>query len=253
MLKIGPVQIPNSTEIEENFLQIEKCLQFYASTKVDVILFPECGLSGFSAQIKNCTLERLLPYLERIQHWSNEQDTVVILPTAIHNDGLNFNTGFIFQQNQREQFFKIGLTDGEKIFFSLPENQSKKIFTIKNFNLGLLICYEIEQSPWTYFSPGDVDVILWPGYWGRNKEDSWDNSGPIYRNMEEWRCPLIQSNFSRNNLANHNGAGPQGLNLYINADNKLFAEGPFEQNSCSVIELKKESRIEIVSIKTIIL
>jgi len=66
MLKIGVAQIRNCVDVEENFLTILKCLKAFEFNKPDVILFPECSLSGFSSKIKDSTLDVLKPYLDKV-------------------------------------------------------------------------------------------------------------------------------------------------------------------------------------------
>jgi len=70
MINIGVSQIKNSTKIEENFVSIQKSLQLFEQTDVDLIVFPECSLSGFSAKIGECTLDLVTEHLNSIDNWS---------------------------------------------------------------------------------------------------------------------------------------------------------------------------------------
>lgn len=58
--------------------------------------------------------------------------------------------------NVQRSFYRLGLTDSEKKFFSVPDKSSAKVFRIKDYNLGLLVCFEVEQQPWAHFQAGDV-------------------------------------------------------------------------------------------------
>jgi predicted amidohydrolase len=130
MIKIGVVQIKNSIEIKENFNAIKKALSVFASTDADVILFPECALSGFSPKMKECTPDSIKDYLAEIKQWSMENKKTVILPTAFR-DGKIYNTGFIFEGTKVQRFYKTALTESEQKFFSVPEHKTPKVFTVK--------------------------------------------------------------------------------------------------------------------------
>lgn len=166
MITIGVTQIKNSTSFEKNFNSIAASLDVFSETDVDLVLFPECSLSGFSANIKECTSEAIQSYIKKIEAWAKENNKAVILPTALMRDSLIFNTGFIFDEEGKQQFYKLGLTNSEKKFFSIPNEQTQKVFKVKDVNIAILICFEAQMNPWEFFNDGEVDVVLWPGYWG---------------------------------------------------------------------------------------
>lgn len=174
MISIGIAQIPNSTDVSRNFDSIKGLLEKFEKTDVDLVVFPECGLSGFSSKMRECTHTVLRPYLEKIQSWVNQTGIEVVLPTAIVEEEKIFNSGFWFKKNEHQRFYKVGLTDSEKNFFSMPSQPGSKVFQIKGYNLALLICFEMEHQPWAYFQKGEADAILWPGYWGWKPEDAWE-------------------------------------------------------------------------------
>jgi predicted amidohydrolase len=243
MLKIGVTQIKNSANIEENYHTIQKALKVFESTDVDVILFPECALSGFTGKLNGCTLDLLDDYLTDIESWSKRNNKFVFLPTALVSEGKVFNTGFLFGNQKTQRFYKQGLTESELTFFSTPSEDSNKIFTIKGYNLAILICIEAELDPWKFFKEGDADIILWPGYWGWEKGETWKElkkdgePNLTFENMKKWKVPLIQSNFAFNDLGGHSGAGPHGLSMFVNSDNKLYQSGDFDSESCYEVHI----------------
>lgn len=251
MLKIGISQIRNCVDIEENFLSILKCLMAYEFNKPDIILFPECALSGFSSKIKDSTLDVLKPYLDKVGNWSKQNGVTVFLPTAFKSDSV-YNSGFIFQDGDMVQFYKLGLTASEKQFFSIPQIPTSKVFNVKGCRIGLLICFEAEMNPYEFFKKGSVDLILWPGYWGWTKEDSWcptKNNGEenkIFKNMNEWKIPIIQSNFAFNDLDDYRASGPHGLSMFIDSDNQLAGQAGFEQEACYLMDFEIGSGIKNV-------
>lgn len=251
MLNLGIAQIINSTDINKNFNSIWQFLESFESRSVDLILFPECSLSGFSAKIKECSLELLEPYLSKISEWSLRTGIDVILPTAVVDDKI-YNSGFIFSAGKREQFYKLGLTESEQKFFSLPKKPSNKKFQCKNYKFGLLICMEAQQEAWNHFTDDEVDFILWPGYWGWEKDDEWielksnNEENLVFQNMLHWKKPLIQSNFALNDFGDSRKNGPKGLSVVINNDNQLHFKGEYEKESAFIVSLEKLQDVTIV-------
>lgn len=245
MLLVGIAQIPNSDDISKNFENIYGLLEKFERTDVDVILFPECSLSGFTSKMRDCTEEILTPYIVKIQNWVKQTGIEVVLPTAIVENEKIFNSGYWFKENEHQRFYKAGLTDSEKKFFSLPLGSSSKVFQVKNYNLVVLICFEIEHAPWTYFESGSADAILWPGYWGWTVEDKWAEEkqqgklNHVFINMASWQMPILQSNFAYNDLDGHKGAGPEGLSFVIDQDNKHIFKGPHLEKNGFIVSLYK--------------
>lgn len=245
MLSVGIAQIPNSVDVSKNFETIYGHLRQFEKENVDVVLFPECSLSGFSSTMREATESVLEPYLNKIQSWVDETGIEVVLPTAIAENGKVYNSGYWIKNNQRQRFHKIGLTDSEKSFFSVPENLGPKVFQIKDYSLAVLVCFEMEHPAWTYFKPDQADIILWPGYWGWTIDDAWSNTkdqgkpNTIFSNMTDWKMPILQCNFALNDLNGHKGAGPEGLSFIINKDNELIHKGAHLKSTGFVVSLNK--------------
>src|SRR5438309_3053810 len=96
MVKIGVAQIANSASVEKNFSTIERFLKHFQKENVDLVVFPECGLSGFTAKMKECTPEVLEPYLTRVHEWVKDSGIEVMLPTAVFQNQKVYNSGFWF-------------------------------------------------------------------------------------------------------------------------------------------------------------
>ncbi len=244
MIKVGVAQIKNSIELSDNFQNIKKCLSIFQFSEVDIILFPECSLSGFSAKIGDCTFESISSYLNEISNWSRENDKTVILPTALREDKI-YNTGFTFQSGKMDRFYKIGLTESEKKFFSIPDNYKKQVYELNGYKIILLICFEA-QLVQPLISHGNIDFILWPSYWGWEPKDKWKSQKTdgeenlVFTNLSKWSVPLIQSNFSYNDIGDDRAKGPHGLSVVVDKENKLVHRGSFEQQECFVVELNKK-------------
>lgn len=240
MISVGVAQIRNTVSLERNFETVRAFLRRFAFEKVDLALFPECGLSGFSANARECSRQHLTACVRELETWSRETGITIALPSALREGDRCFNAGFWISPSGTETFFKIGLTAAERTFFVAPE-QSQKIFQAAGLRFGVLICCEIQEPPFT--SLAEADVILWPGYWGWTPEDSWgamdDNGKPnrVFANIEVWKRPVIQANFAGNDFKGE--SGPQGLSVVIDADNRLVHRARHSVESGFIVSLEK--------------
>jgi predicted amidohydrolase len=242
MVSIGVAQIKNSTELAENYQTIKACLEMFKSSNADLILFPECSLSGFSSKIGECTTESISMYLDELQNWSSKHNKMIVLPTALRENKI-FNTGFIFQSGSIDQFYKVGLTESEQGFFSVPDNYKKRPYTVNNYSFIPLICLEAQEKSDLYFKKNDVDFVLWPGYWGWDAESKWSshaNDGKenlVFTNVSSWKVPLIQSNFAFNDIGDDRSNGPHGQSVVVDKNNELVYQASYEKQECFIVEL----------------
>lgn len=247
MLKVGVAQIPNSVSLEENYTAISNFLTRFEQTAVDLVLFPECSLSGFSAKITECSMDRLTPFLDSIAQWSKKTRTHVVLPTAISEYGKVFNSGFWFTGREIKRFQKLGLTESEKKFFSVSADNTEKVFEVNGYKCALLICMEAQQAHNTHFEAGAAHFILWPGYWGWTNQDKWSGESRegkpnlIFENMSSWRIPLIQSNFAYNDLQDERRSGPEGLSVVVDENNVLRYQGGHKKEMGFVVTLEQRT------------
>jgi len=57
--------------------------------------------------------------------------------------------------------------------------------------------------------------------------------------MNEWRIPLIQSNFSMNDIDDYRSTSPEGLSFIVNRNNSLEFKGAHLKAEGFVVELEK--------------
>jgi len=188
---------------------------------------------------------RNVPLLEEIRLWSARTRLAVALPSALRESGQIYNSGFWFQDGNVSRFHKHGLTESERQFFAQPESSGSRTFTVRKFNLGILLCREAEDAAWTHFEEESVDAVLWPAYWGWTQADDWGptqlNGSPnlIHANMALWKAPLIQSCFASNVPADSAKRAPQGLSIVVDADNRCVGRAPWARSSLTTITLSR--------------
>lgn len=113
---------------------------------------------------------------------------------------------------------------------------------------------EAQQPAYTHFTPGGVDLILWPGYWGWTQADSWGASAQgekpnlVYENMASWKLPLIQSNFAYNDLGDDKKTGPEGLSVVVDANNILRYQGEYHKEAGFIVSLDQSTILDCASL-----
>lgn len=238
-MKIASVQIPNSLSVEDNFNNILSSLKNAEKEGCELVVFPECALSGFTSEMKKCSIEFLKPFLDKIREISFQENMTIVLPSAYAEGEKVYNAVFIFDSNTIEIQYKIGLTESEQHFFSIPENAQSKIFTCKGIRIGVLVCFEAQMNPYSFIKEGEVDLILWPGYILSGDKKEWNNveKNEVYQNMTYWKVPLIQSNFSFNDPSIGKDRGPDGHSIVLDKNNKLVKRGKYLKDDIIITSL----------------
>ncbi len=230
--RVASVQMENSTDQANNLNVMTNMLALAASQKADIVMFPECALTGFHSKPEPCTPQDLEPLIARLHRYAMAHQISVLLPSIIHEDDAFFNGGwFLDTRGQRTRFVKRGLTESEQKFFTVPDDAMQRVFAHENLRLGVLLCREVADSPETYFDARNVDLVLWPTYWRWDDELQWGSSqeGELaqaaYEAVKHWGVPLCQSNYSANSTEDVRASGPSGQSVIINANNTHLMNG----------------------------
>ncbi len=235
-LVVGLVQLPNSDNISLNAERMLAAAQRWAGLGAEVVLFPECALTGFTSKVGACEPEALEGTLERLQQRAEGLDVALVVPSVVRMaPDRHLNGGWVLLPAQERTFFvKTGLTPSEKGFFSAESEQNQRVFVHRGVRLGLVICREVADGPEAHFAADDVDVVLWPGYWRWDADDGpWEaqaSAGGLgqaaFECVQRWGKPLLQANFCHNELHSAGKTGPSGASVVIDAQNKMVCAGP---------------------------
>lgn len=176
---ISLIQLDLTHNILENFRKHE---YYINNEESDLIIFPECSLTGYNANIFKKVAykkkyQRIKEVVKRICHLAEMGNKSVVIGIPVLEDGKLFNCGcLITPTGQLYQYKKISLTEEEKDIFYPGENIL--IFKLQNKKFGLVICrdqsnvalfnkllkknidYLIIQSA-HYYEP---DIALWKRY-----------------------------------------------------------------------------------------
>ncbi len=235
MLRVGIAQISNYFEYEANLRSILRALETHAKSGVDVVLFPECVVTGFNTKMLNIDKEGVLASVRAVQSAARIYGLTIALPTPWpREDGKFLNSVLIIDENGEiaHSFYKIGFQRGEDRAFVRGEPHGRS-FEIKGYRIGVLICIEASHEPWSYLKKDDrADLILWPGFYGVTPGETWsdsrkDDDVKIRDNLNEWKVPLIQTTCASSEEAHLWPEKQFGGSLVINSTgHELFSARP---------------------------
>lgn len=81
-MKIAAIQISNDVKISTNAEDILHLISQAKDLGADLIAFPECALTGFSAKVKEIPTDAILSGLKKIHEASIRLDIGVLIPTV---------------------------------------------------------------------------------------------------------------------------------------------------------------------------
>ena len=261
-VRIGLSQMPNTTSVALNAQRVLQNIDTLASLGVDMVIYPECMLTGFSAAPQACDEHTLRPHLDRIHALASQRGMGVLLPSVLQDEaGAYFNAGWMMSpMGARYLFMKTGLTHSELRFFSLPAYGLGRVFVHNGVRVGVVMCREVAEPADAYFSRDDVDVVAWPAYWRWGDEMEWGGreSGELglaaHARAGEWERPLLQVNFSENDAQDTRDAGPNGRSVVVDAHNVMRHQAMATMPTALVVELERRgARWEVVEVREYLL
>jgi len=175
MMKIGIAQVDIQWERSyENMKKIEKLIEEASKENIDLVLFPEMSLTGFTMNI-----DKLLQSESEIINWAKK--------VAIKN---NINLGFGFAapiDNKGVNRYAIISKDGDKLAnytkmhpFSYAKediNYYKGIdivsCKINEFDVAPFICYDLRFPEIFQIASKESQLIIVAANWPKSRENHW--------------------------------------------------------------------------------
>jgi predicted amidohydrolase len=231
-LLIGVVQYKNSYRWDQTFEFAKKMIRHFKKKNADLVCFQEAFLSGYGAESLMLDYDFIDQYLELIKDYAYELDICVMLPSLIQRKLNIYNATYIFNHDGKDTvIFKQGLTPSETIM--MKPKASKKMFMLKGYKVGAIICREVEDKPFTYFDKKDLpDLLIWPSYWGWQYRDKWSSkkrdgdTNFAHQLIKKLKRPMIQVNMAGTTLGNGKFM-KTGKSVIINPDANKIGVGAF--------------------------
>ena len=164
-MKIAAYQFAVSGNIRNNFEEIKKAISMAKENLVELVIFPECALTGYPPKdIPDSTcidFEIVDDICHKLQMLSDEKEISFIVGT-IYRDEKIYNRAILFQPYKNYQFYdKRALWGWDRDNFT--EGQNEGIFEIGGITIGVRICFEIRFPEYfreLYKQRTDLNVVL---------------------------------------------------------------------------------------------
>ena len=165
-MKIAAYQFAVSGNINDNIETIKRVIVEASGQKVELIVFPECSLSGYpprdiesSAEVDDCKIREILA---DFQSMSEEYGISIIIGTIAYENSKYYNRAYYFSPGKLMQWYgKRALYGWDADNFSAGEEAG--IFDIAGLRVGVRICYEIrfpEYFRQLYLENTDLNIVL---------------------------------------------------------------------------------------------
>jgi predicted amidohydrolase len=142
-IRIGSWQGPIvDNDFGRNMAQVEAVLHQTRDQKLDFLCFPECYLSGYSAQaIRESSVPLDHPPLTEFIAASRQYDTVILVGMAERCDGRVFNTQLVIYDGKLlGTYHKSMLTGYDAKHFAT--DLKLPVFEAKGIRFGVVICHD---------------------------------------------------------------------------------------------------------------
>lgn len=165
-MRIGAYQFRVTGNIEENRKIILKAISEAVSQKLDLLVFPECALTGYppydipnSAEVD---FHHITVCLEELQIISSEKKLCIVLGTILKEMEKIYNSAIAFVPDRKPFVYsKRALWGYDKDNFS--SGHSGGVFQLSDRKIGLRICFEVRFPEYfreLYRENTDLNIIL---------------------------------------------------------------------------------------------
>lgn len=164
-MRIAAYQFAVSGNIRENYKEIEKAIYRAKSEDVQLLLFPECSLTGYpprNIMNSSCVDFNLVQTMcEKLQSIADE-NAISFLVGTIFKEKEIYNRAMLFQPDRQIQFYdKRALWGWDKDNFAKGSNDG--IFEMDGIKFGIRICFEIRFPEFfreLYKRNTDINIVL---------------------------------------------------------------------------------------------
>lgn len=165
-MKIAAYQFEISREILTNYKEIENAIIEAKKQEVDLIVFPECCLTGYPPRdIPRADLvnfELVKETCTQIKKLSNELQISVLIGTIYKDNNQIYNRAVLFRPEMKTSHYdKRALWGWDKDNFSAGEN--KGIIEFGDIKIGIRICFEVRFPEYfreLYREKTDINIVI---------------------------------------------------------------------------------------------
>lgn len=208
----------------ENLTILQKYLNELKG-KTDLVILPEMFSTGFSMNSHTLAEPVSGNTVSTLRKWAKEYDLVLCGSYIACDNGHYYNRGFFLTPDDKEYYYdkKHLFRMGEEIDHFSAGNE-KIIIPYKQWNICLLICYELRFPVWSRNVDNQYDLLIYVANWPSSRQKVWDMLLPA-RALENmcYVCGVNRVGTDGNNLTYSGGSviySPKGELLSKAADGR---------------------------------
>ena len=165
-MKIGAYQFAVTNNIKHNVEIIRKAITQAAQEGVDLLVFPECALTGYPPRdIESSSLvnfdELNLAY-EQLQKLAIDHVIHIVVGTIMQENDKFYNSAVVFAPYQEKKIYhKRALWGWDRDNFDIGNRDG--IFDIEGLKVGIRICFEVRFPEFfreLYRAHTDLNIIM---------------------------------------------------------------------------------------------
>lgn len=164
-MRIAAYQFNVSGDIHQNLAVVEKAVIEAAGREVQLIIFPECALTGYPprsvADSNAVDIEEVSAGLQKLQSLADEYKICIIIG-AVAFDKNYYNRACVLQPGQPMDWYdKRALYGWDAENFCLGQRDG--VFRIGDLTAGIRICYEVRFPEYfreLYLAKTDLNIVL---------------------------------------------------------------------------------------------
>ena len=203
-MKITAYQFAVSSDIRKNLETIEKAIREAADRQADLVVFPECALTGYPPMdmpsVSQVDFTLAGECCERLQDLCGETKTAAVVGMIAKEGDRIFNRAVFFAPDG-----ECGIYDKRALWGWDRENfapgDRNGIIEYKGFRIGIRICFEVRFPEYfreLYRERTDADLVLFYDVSETDDTDRYDLiRGHLRTRAAENACTVISSNAIR--------------------------------------------------------
>ncbi|MGA9845340.1 MAG: carbon-nitrogen hydrolase family protein [Nitrososphaeraceae archaeon] len=222
-MRIGIIQMRLTSEINKNLSKILSRIRDARRSKIDLLCFPECALSGYIVDHRKVRWEQIRNGIGELQRASNSYGISLVVGTSWRSDNRIYNSALIIRPNTSLlTYYKNNLTEYDKKYFA--RGKSTLAFEINGIKCGVLICRD-QNNPllaMRYRRHAKILFYLSSHYYSKEEaieKERKNKAFPIVRALEN-KIYIAKADA----VGKHNGLVSIGGSIVVNPDGHVVAE-----------------------------
>lgn len=164
-MRIAAYQFAVTGDMVENFEKIKNAISLAKKNAVQLLVFPECALTGYPPRDIKSSSEVRFDLVEdcckKLQELSDETGTALLVGTIYQADQI-YNRAILFRPDQPVWFYdKRALWGWDRDNFT--QGNSDGIFELNGISVGVRICFEVRFPEYfreLYAKKTDLNIVL---------------------------------------------------------------------------------------------